>query len=369
MKERKKICFIVPRYEKNDATHFSYLVDFIEAVAQEVDIFLVIERGGRHIKKEWLLRGLYAIWFHFLPIRLVEFFFILIYVRIYGCRDFYVHYSFAGAFVGSIIARLTGARLYYWNCGEPWKYKRNIFREVFEKMVYHFISYLVTGTEGLKRSYARAYNIPESKIRVMPNWVSPEKFTIPEGKKEVLRQKLALSPDANILLFVHRLSERKGAHYLPTILERLSSENIIFLIVGDGPLRNLITDQLAKKGILKKTWMMLQDIPHDDIFSYYALADIFIMPSEEEGFPHSLLEAMAAGTPFVTFDVGGIREITPPELSRYIYPVGDVSGMVFGIQNLLSSEQEFLSVQNKEREWVRRFGKERAVKAFFELFV
>lgn len=63
------------------------------------------------------------------------------------------------------------------------------------------------------------------------------------------------------------------------------------------------------------------------------------MPSEEEGFPRVLLEAMALGIPYVASDVGAVKDITPIEADEYVVPSGDVSGFVDKIDELIGLSQ------------------------------
>ena len=112
----------------------------------------------------------------------------------------------------------------------------------------------------------------------------------------------------------------------------------------------------------------LGSVPHDVLLSYMAFADLFIMPSDEEGFTHVLLEAMALETPFVATDVGGVAEIVPPEALQYIVPSKNPHAFASALNRLLSlstSEREQLVRAN--RTWVTRFDIEKVAARFLEL--
>jgi glycosyltransferase involved in cell wall biosynthesis len=97
-------------------------------------------------------------------------------------------------------------------------------------------------------------------------------------------------------------------------------------------------------------------------------ADVFVMPSEEEGSPHALIEAMAYGLPLVAFDVGGVRETASPAAGKFIYTYGEVAHMALGITTLLTDDSEYRAQQQAESEWVVRFGKKVIQDSFVELF-
>jgi glycosyltransferase involved in cell wall biosynthesis len=172
--------------------------------------------------------------------------------RKWGARDYYVHYSYLSAFIASIIVKVFGGRVFYWNCGETWKYQRPFFREKFERLTYRMVTFLVTGTEHLADEYARFYEIPRKKVKVMPNWVDTKRFKRVLDKPD-LRKELEILQDRKVVFFVHHLSFRKGSRMiLPVVRDLLKvRKDFFFVIAGSGPdeesLRSRVenTDRLA----------------------------------------------------------------------------------------------------------------------------
>ncbi len=272
------------------------------------------------------------------------------------------------AFIASLIFRTTGGRVLYWNCGLPWLYERSIVREVFEGMVYKMVTHVVTGTEKLADHYAEQYLIPRSKVLVMPNWIDVRQTrSLAETEnRERAREKIGIPKNAAIILFAHRLSKRKGAHYLPDIARNLP-ENSYLIVLGDGPLRIDIERDIEQAGAAK-TVRFFGWQPHDSVIKFMSIADVFIMPSDEEGFPHVLLEAMALGMRFVVSGVGGVPEIVPEVAQSMVIPKGDVHGFSQGITLLLGLPQPLLDVWSSETELAaRRYGIERVAGRFIEI--
>lgn len=361
-----KLCFVVPEYNSQTASHFNYLYDFVRNISRDFDIFLVLEKArdypdvGKEIK-------IYIQKFRFFPLRVIENFLVFCYARLAGCRDFYVHYSFISAFNSSLIARLSGGRTFYWNCGLPWLYKRNFLRNSFERIVYKSVTFLVTGTEGLKNEYSNHYSLPLSKIKVLPNWINLNNFKINHAVSEKIRKDIDPSGKNKILLFVHRLSRRKGAQYLPEIISGLKNENVILAVIGDGPERQSVEAEIEKRGLSGRT-RFLGNVPNRDIADYFGAADVFIMPSEEEGFPHVLLEAMASGILFVSFLIGGIKDIIPAECRKFTVTFGDKNSFTNKVREILYyNRAEIWQLSDIEKNWVKKFNLSAVIEEFKKL--
>ncbi|MDP3727773.1 MAG: glycosyltransferase family 4 protein [bacterium] len=364
--ERPNVCYVLPHYDPAAGSHFIYRYEFLELAARELHLFVVVEkcsaRPPPHMFPAYCQR------FSAMPLRLAESILLFFRERFRGRRHFYVHYSFYGAIAAWLVTCLAGGRVYYWNCGMPWLYRRSWYAEaVFRFILRHTI--LVTGTPGLACVYTEHYRLNPSRIRVLPNWIDAGRSR-PAESAVVLRVKLGIPSSSRVVLFVHRLSRRKGADRIPAIAAGVTKRfpNAMFLIVGDGPERERVELKIQNSelaGVVR----FVGEVSHRDISDYFAAADIFFMPSEEEGFPHVLLEAMAAGLPYVASDVGGVREITPPALQSYLVPSGDTQRFVERIGALLGADpRERAAISAAEREWVKRYDISAALQKFKNLF-
>jgi len=79
------------------------------------------------------------------------------------------------------------------------------------------------------------------------------------------------------------------------------------------------------------------EIPRRDVLIMLSESDVYLFPSKSEGFPLSVLEAMAVGLPVVASDVGAIPEMIDVPQGGFLYPPEDVDGFVEGIENLRDS--------------------------------
>src|SRR4030067_1411759 len=105
---------------------------------------------------------------------------------------------------------------------------------------------VVTVSNYSKERIVTLYDVDKAKIRVVPNGVDAEKFK-PVGGAEKLKKQLGLGKK-QIVLFVGRLIPRKGLPFLVEAAKRVVKErdDTVFLIVGDGPLKNSLASQLEK---------------------------------------------------------------------------------------------------------------------------
>ncbi len=214
----------------------------------------------------------------------------------------------------------------------------------------------------------------------MPNWIDINKFRIQnspgrtpatgqaEFRTQELRKELHIDSAKKVVLFAHRLSERKGAHYLPEIIQAFKGQSVVFIIIGDGQERQNLEFRIQNLELTHSV-RLLGWVPNEELPKYYAIADLFIMPSDEEGFPRVLLEAMARELPFVAFGVGGVPEIVPQELKNFVVSHGAQKQFIGAMNYILNaSHEDIIAIQKREKEWVKKFDVKDVAKRFRELF-
>jgi glycosyltransferase involved in cell wall biosynthesis len=365
-KKKPKLAFVLPEYALH--THFRYVGEFATALREQTNIFFVLEKGD--IPPEFPKEQAYIQQFAFPPLRFLEMGMVLLGLRLFGYRTQYVHYSFIAGFWSALWIKIFGGSMYYWNAGMPWLYKRDELREWFERTVFQMIDHLVTGADALHDGYARYYGIARERIATLPNWidVSSVRSKSVHVDRASVRARLNIPDGAPVLLFVHRLAKRKGAHLLPSIFQGLQSAvgECVLLVIGEGPEREAIEEDFRKRGLLNNV-RMLGSVPQEDVHEFYAIANLFLLPSEEEGFPHVITEAQVIGLPYVASNVGGVREMTPPEGQFSIVAYGDVPAFVNAGVQLLQSKAKYDNFSEAEKVWVERYDKQVILERFITL--
>jgi glycosyltransferase involved in cell wall biosynthesis len=313
---KPRLVYLLPRYDANSPEHFYHLYGFLRTLRERIPMEILVEKLGQAPPEDLPLRALRIR----APVfRLAEEFVRFLAARLRGVKDFYVHYSYTAAVAASVVVRLLGGRAFYWNCGmyadmapfpeEPW-IRRWIFRwnSFCLNASVGLCTHFVTGTPRMAEYYARHAGISLRKVVVLPNFVDRDRFR-PVSRQDA-RRLLNLDPDRKVVLFLHRVSRRRGAEFLPdlAIAVKHAVGPFTMLVVGDGPslpkLRRFAEEFGPGLQFDFRGW-----VPNRDSPLFFRAADLYVMPSTVEGFPRVLVEAMAAGCPFVAYDVGGVRDV------------------------------------------------------------
>lgn len=129
----------------------------------------------------------------------------------------------------------------------------------------------------------------ESKVKVFPNAIDASLFF--KRDKEEMRIKLGCEKDAFIVAFVGWFIDRKGSRRVADAI-RVAGDNIFSFFIGEGP-EEPDCENILYKGRLA----------HDLIPEYLSAADIFVLPTKNEGCCNAVIEAMACGLPIVSSDL------------------------------------------------------------------
>lgn len=152
-------------------------------------------------------------------------------------------------------------------------------------------THIIFCTRAAEQFGGTLLTVPNGKSSVIPNGIDTDCFRPPsQSERATARRMFKLDESRRVALFVGRLVEKKGVDVLAQLVKRMPSH--LFLVVGDGPLRTLIS-----KAAENLTW--LPRMEPESMAKVYHAADVFILPSHGEGLPLSVQEAMAAGLPAV----------------------------------------------------------------------
>jgi glycosyltransferase involved in cell wall biosynthesis len=153
------------------------------------------------------------------------------------------------------------------------------------------------------------------------------------------------------VLFVGRLHPVKGVQYLLGAMKMVHQElpEAKLILVGDGEerehLENL-TDSLGIRGCVE----FAGRVPHDRVQDYMNRAEVFVLPSLSEGFPVTILEAMACGLPVVATRVGGIPDIIEDGTNGYLVDARDQEQIAEALLRVLQDKmlQKIMSNNNRK---------------------
>jgi glycosyltransferase involved in cell wall biosynthesis len=135
----------------------------------------------------------------------------------------------------------------------------------------------------------------------IPNGVDLARFRPPsDAERGGARAALGLDPALPVVLFAGRLVPKKNLGALVAALRTVAGPWQL-LVVGDGPHRSALARE--------RRIVHVPDLPHGRMPEAYAAADLFALPSRDEGTPLTVLEALASGLPVVTSDDPAFREL------------------------------------------------------------
>lgn len=183
------------------------------------------------------------------------------------------------------------------------------------------------------------------KSMVLPMGVDVDFFSGPPPAG--LKEKLHIDPGKKTVLFIGKLSEKKGTVYLIRAMKELlqKHKDIQLIIVGNGYLMSQCEEETRKLG-LDSIVKFMGFKPKTEIKNFLKAADVLVVPSivdrhgETEGVPLVVLEGMAAGLPIIASDVGGISQVVHHEQNGYIVREKDVSGIASALISLFSDHRD-----------------------------
>lgn len=190
----------------------------------------------------------------------------------------------------------------------------------------------------MQREVGAIFQLPVDKLDVVVNGVDPEWLGCESGNVAD-KEPYALQSE-RIVLFVGRLVREKGVHTLleaaPSVLAEYP--DVKFVIAGSGPYRQELEGLAERLGIGGKV-LFAGFVADEERNRLFRLADVAVFPSLYEPFGIVALEAMAAGTPVVVSDVGGLADVV---IHRHnglkMYP-GDAGSLAVQVKDLLHDPQ------------------------------
>ncbi|MBV7441775.1 N-acetyl-alpha-D-glucosaminyl L-malate synthase BshA [Weeksellaceae bacterium TAE3-ERU29] len=192
---------------------------------------------------------------------------------------------------------------------------------------------VTTVSESLKKDTYKEFNITK-EIEVIPNFINNNEY---KNLGDCVRSHIA-EEDEKILIHVSNLRKVKRVADVVEIFYRVQKEvKSKLIIVGEGPEWD-------------KAWQLIQKYNLDDKVKNFGkiknlneilcISDLFILPSAQESFGLAALEAMAAGLPVLSSDVGGIPEVNTDGETGFVCPMGDVDTMAKKAISLLKDENQ-----------------------------
>jgi len=186
----------------------------------------------------------------------------------------------------------------------------------------------------MEEELKRVFQLPKDKMKVIPNGINPENFAVKPGHQSIKNR--YAHPDEKVVFFVGRLVHEKGVQVLldaiPKVLHYHPKTK--FVIGGKGPNADYLKNKAREMGIAHHVYFTgyIDDETRNGL---YHCADVAVIPSLYEPFGIVALEAMAAKTPVVVSDTGGLSEIIHHQVNGLKVYTGSANSLADNILHIL----------------------------------
>jgi glycosyltransferase involved in cell wall biosynthesis len=183
----------------------------------------------------------------------------------------------------------------------------------------------------ISQRWHETFRIPQRKFAVINNAIPLDAFQRRDHGEA--RASLWRTEGHPIILTVARLDKQKGHCYLLQAATRIP--DALFVFVGDGPERPGLEILARELGLNDRVIFLGHQ---RDVIDLLASCDAFVLPSLYEGFPLSILEAMAAGKPVIASAIAGNDEVITDGQTGLLVPPADPIALAHAIATLLSDQ-------------------------------
>lgn len=315
-------CFILPHHSVLGTEHFAHLPHFLKELASHLPLHVIVERGSTPdipgtLSVTVLPQGSR---FH----RVIGLVQLAVRMTRGGPVVFLLRYSRIATTALVLLRALRPLTVLYWVSGQADRpYPESGLGSLIGRQLkeWHFrwlvgkVDRLLTGPAAMATYMHQRWRVSPARISILANDVDTSRFIRSNSvERSATRNRYGWSEDDIVVLYVHRISERRGSGLLVPFLEgvsaRLGTKKVRLAVVGDGPGMSRLRRECDRSSLTDNIHIY-GALPNSTLPDLYGAADIFLLPSYEEGFPRVILEAMSCGLPIVSTPAGGTREILP----------------------------------------------------------
>ena len=226
------------------------------------------------------------------------------------------------------------------------------------KKIWKDAAEVIANSQGLKELALKSN--PKQKIGTIYNGIDTEKFK-PNPKNN---DTFIITPGAS------RLTSRKGLVYLIKAVDKLSKkyQQLELKIMGDGEGERARLEEIVDKLNLRGRVVFLGRIPREKTFSYYQEADVFVLPSLNEGMSNAMLEALATGLPILATDTGGSKELIMEGENGYIIEMKNAQDIADKLEKIINDFELKKKMGEASRKKALEMSWEKVAKKYYQAY-
>jgi len=249
-------------------------------------------------------------------------------------------HSSKGGFLGRFAARICKVSAIHTPNGLYFLEKTGVGHQFYlnlERLAGYLTTAMIAVSDDERDVLVRSQVFDAKQIRVIHNGVDiaciDQKSSLTRAEAKL---RLNIHPDQRVVGVVGRLVPQKAPLVFVQAAKRVAAQapNALFVWVGSGPLQARVESQARKEGV------PLRLLGHrEDVWEVMRAFDVFVLPSQYEGLPFALLEAMALSLPVVVTNVVGIRDVVKDQASGLIVPANAPAAMASAVLSLFRDPQ------------------------------
>jgi glycosyltransferase involved in cell wall biosynthesis len=260
-----------------------------------------------------------------------------------------------------------------WVFNEPLPLWQRLFYKYAEKFTAFLKDKIICVSEYERQIAIQEKITHEKKLITIHNGIEEINLLLPEQARRKLSQiknsKFKIQNSKFIIGTIANLYKTKGLEYLIEAIRLLINIglNITTIVIGEGEERKNLEDLIAQTN-LKNNFILVGEI--NNAACILPAFDVYVCSSLKEGFPYTILEAMSAGLPIVSTNVGGISEIITDKESGILVEPKNPKALAEGIKKLIDSEELRNTLGERSKKDVKeKFGLEKMIKKTKDVYL
>ncbi len=232
-----------------------------------------------------------------------------------------------------------------------------------QKLVARRAAKIIVPSQYLKSVVSR-WGVPGEKITVIPN-----AFEFPAISLSASEARRELGFRGEILISAGRLVPWKGFEVLIEVMPEVLSHfpKAQLFIIGSGPDKGILEKKIQTFRLWNQVKLM-GALPRDEFLTYLKAGDVFVLNTGYEGFSHTLLEAMAAGTPIVTTNAGGNSEMIMQGVNGLAIKYNNREELKHALVRLLRDRVLRERLSQNAQKTLEKFSKEKMITDTISIF-
>lgn len=218
-------------------------------------------------------------------------------------------------------------------------------------------------SNSLKDTTNKLFNIHKD-IQVVYNFIDTKKYD--KAQEEECKRGALAKTDERIITHISNFRPVKRVEDVVHVFYRIAKQiPAKLLLVGEGPEKKKIYSLIKKLKLKNKVFLLGNSTEIDKILCY---SDLFLLPSKTESFGLAALEAMAARTPVVSTNSGGLPEVNIHGVTGFLSDIGDVDDMAKNAISILKDDEILNRFKRDAKEHTKKFSLQNILPVYEDIY-